>query len=48
VLVSDNMKPSAQCAKAVKTPGAVWRHCFTFIWLYKRYVLLHLGFTGQS
>jgi hypothetical protein len=23
VLVSDNMKPSAQCAKAVKTPGAV-------------------------
>jgi ribonuclease P/MRP protein subunit RPP40 len=57
VLVSDNLKLSAQCAKAARTAGQVlgqlsrafhYRDRFTFIRLYKQCVLPHLEFSGQS
>jgi hypothetical protein len=57
VLVSDNLKPSEQCAKAAKTAAQVlgqltrafhYRDRFTFVGLYKLYVLPHLEFAGQS
>jgi ribonuclease P/MRP protein subunit RPP40 len=57
VLVSDTLKPSAQCAKAAKTASQVlgqlsrafhYRDRFTFVGLYKQYVLPHLEFAGQA
>jgi hypothetical protein len=57
VIVSDTLKPSAQCAKAARTASVVlgqitrafhYRDRHTFISLYKQYVLPHLEFAVQS
>jgi hypothetical protein len=57
VKVSNNLKPSAQCSKAAQTAGAVlgqltrsfhFRDRFTFIGLYRQYVLPHLEFAVQA
>ncbi len=51
--VSDNLKPLAQCAKATRTAGQLssafhYRDWFTFVRLYKQYILPQLEFASQS
>jgi ribonucleases P/MRP protein subunit RPP40 len=57
VLISDNVKPSAQCAKAAKTAQTVtgqiarafqYRDRVVFMQLYKQYVRPHLEFAVQA
>ena len=57
VMISANLKPAAQCAKAAKTAQAVlgqlarafyYRHRHVFMRLYKQYVRPHLEFSTQA
>jgi hypothetical protein len=57
VMVADNLKPSAQCAKAARTAQSVlgqltrafhYRDRHIFIRLYKQYVRPHLEFSTQA
>jgi hypothetical protein len=57
VIVSDTLKPTAQCAKAAKTALSVlgqitrafrYRDKRTFVQLYKQYVRPHLDFAVQA
>jgi hypothetical protein len=57
MMVSNKLKPLAQCTKAVRTAGAVlgqlarafhYRDRHDFIGLYKQYALPHLEFAVQS
>jgi hypothetical protein len=57
VVVTDTLKPSAQCAKAAKTATSVlgqitrafrYRDRATFVQLYKQYVRPHLDFAVQA
>ncbi len=57
VIVSSNLKPAAQCAKAAKTAGLVlgqitrafhYRDRHIFVRLYKQYVLPHLEFSAAA
>jgi ribonucleases P/MRP protein subunit RPP40 len=57
VIISDNLKPAAQCAKAARTAQAVlgqitrafrYRDKSVFLQLYKQYVRPHLEFAVQA
>ena len=57
VIMSKNLKPAAQCAKAAKTTQVVlgqisrsfqYRDKLTFVQLYKQYVRPHLEFSSQT
>jgi ribonucleases P/MRP protein subunit RPP40 len=57
VIISDNLKPAAQCAKAARTTQAVlgqitrafrYRDKSVFLQLYKQYVRPHLEFAVQA
>ena len=57
VIVTDNLKPAAQCSKAARTAQAVlgqisrafhYRDRHVFLRLYTQYVRLHLEFSTQA